>query len=340
MKTIGLVLVGLIAVLGGLIAYDKHQKQKNAEAYELLLREQQAARKKVADAHRGAAMAKLAIIATAIAGAKAAPPVTSTVPLAVDLMWPATLTHMEYGAVGNTAVAGIAQPQEVSRPLVARFAPRAQQYLGPMSDTPSFDSTHPEEIEKMFAQLEALNFALLVRVHAVTLPSSDAGGRFVGGTAKGDAALYELATGRRLGAYPFSVTQRDTAKVSKQDSVDAQLLEAFTYDVKSGVDREFAAFVAGKAGLAAPGVAAAADLERFARKIEMETGLPYAAANIIKVEVKPGAAGKPSVSVYAESPKLLLPGGKVSTSLAESITKILGTEAEIHIEQAPPKIGK
>jgi hypothetical protein len=332
---VGLV-VGLAVVVGvgGLVGYNTYKKRRDAAAYQALLRSQTTARRAVADKHRPVATPLLATIDKITAEATAAPPIATATPLTAT---PTIALAVVDNGRGNTVMIGVAQPADVARPLVARFAARAQRYLGPMGDTDSTASESAESLEGAFAELEQLKYALLVRVHHVTKPSAGPGDRFVGGAADGDAALYDLATGTRLGAFPFAVRQRDTSSVSKGGDVDGQLLDNFTFDIAAGLRGELAAFVAGTAGPAAPGAATAAELAQFGDKLLSELRLTWVLVD--GVEVAAGAEGKPIVTLVSTRPEGLQFRGQVLPELAAAVTKVLGVEAEIRVRQrvaSPP----
>jgi hypothetical protein len=327
--------IGLAAVLGvgGLIGYNTYKKRRDEAAYAELQRSQQAARQAVAESHRAAAAPRLATLAKAVEEAKAAPPIASRVALTRPVTVPVTVR--DDSGHGNTMVSGIAQPADLNVWLVKRYQPLAEDYVGPGARPREADNRLPQEVEAGFAELAALDYVVLVRIQRVTPPTAGPGDRFVGGAVEGDAALYELASGTRLGGFPFVVRQRDTASVTRRGDVDRQLLEAFQVDVGMAIPAELAAFVAGTAGPATPGAAAAAELARFGDKIESELRLTYIFLEGVEV-ASGGADGKPIVTLVSDHPERLQFRGQVLPELATAIQKILGVEAEFRFRQRTP----
>ena len=321
---VGLLMVGV--VLGGLVAWDKHKRAVAKAAYEKLVLDQNQARHAVADKHRGPATQKLARIDQAIAEAKAAPRITARTR-------PAQLPPLKlverYSPGGNTLFAGVAQPASIEVALAPRYQAAVTRYLDQPVGASSSDTTTADGVEHLFQELDALSYGLLVRVHEATPPSASNLDRFVGGRASGDAMLYDLATGKILGAFPFALAQRDTATVTKgQSDVDAQLLQSFAVDIASAIKAELRAWLDDKPGLATAADADAQALARFGPKIRTALGLSYLMADIHTIDVTRGPSG-PIVTFHAEQPKMLMPGGHVAADLQAIVKQTLGTDAEI-----------
>lgn len=105
----------------------------------------------------------------------------------------------------------------------------------------------PESLEARYRALSRLTHVLVVRVR-VTTPSSattvDGELRFVPGEAEGDAQLYELASGTRVGGFGFAIEQaaRATVDVLGDNHALARDLErAFHHDVRAELARRFTA---------------------------------------------------------------------------------------------------
>jgi hypothetical protein len=337
MKTALLATVVLIAAIAGLVAYDKHKKAAAAAEFEASLVARKEARQALVERRRAAAKKKLDAVDAAIADAKAAPQVGAAAALAAPLKAPLSIAKLRELTPGNTIIVGVSQPEDIKTPLVGPRDLYVERWLDGGQNTTS-ESTPADALEESFKRLDGVEQVLAVRIHSATAPAMGGGGRFEGGVAHGDAALYDLDSGKRLGAFPFTVTQSDTASIRKDDDANAELLRRFTINVAFALERELTAFIKGESGPAAPGAAVNADLQSFARKIEMEIRLPFTAAMIHSVRIEPGTDGaKPVVVIIAESPKLLQPGGKPSASLVESITKVLGREPELRFEVAQAK---
>jgi hypothetical protein len=323
MKTIGIGLVILVAAIGGLVAWNKHKQRQDHDAYQALLQQQYEARKAVADKHRPAATAKLAAIEATIADARKAAPVTARTKQ--PLPSPPRVANAKLNAPGNTLLVGIGQPAELKVTLLPALNVEAARYLDGGSH--NTDGNTAAGVELAFAALETIEYVLLVRVLEASPPTGASDHRFVAGRASGDGALYELATGKRVAAYPFSALQRDNANIDRHGGdVDKQLLESFTYDVWNAATKELGALV-DEQPATTPDDAEASARQRFASKIELELGLglKFVGASIQKVEVTRG----PVVIFHAREPKVLMPGGKVAPDLETLVTKILGTKAEI-----------
>lgn len=91
--------------------------------------------------------------------------------------------------------------------------------------------------------------AVVVRYHEEVLPQQADATHFTAGYVIGDAILYDTATKKRIGAFPFEARQGDTADPKS-------LLSSFHGDVRKAIDEELVAYALGKPGPASVGRAA------------------------------------------------------------------------------------
>jgi hypothetical protein len=93
-------------------------------------------------------------------------------------------------------------------------------------------------LTRQFEVLEGLYFVLVVRV-AEYRPFDPA-------TIRGDAIMFKLADKKRIGAFPFEITQSESAGLYSDEGVDEALERAFIHDVGHGLRERLKDFLAGR----------------------------------------------------------------------------------------------
>jgi hypothetical protein len=96
--------------------------------------------------------------------------------------------------------------------------------------------------------LDSNPVAVVVRYHEEVKPKQLDDSHFSAGYVIGDAVLYDIASKRRIGAFPFEARQGDTADAKT-------LLGNFHRDVTTAIDQELVAYAENKPGPASPGQA-------------------------------------------------------------------------------------
>lgn len=194
-----------------------------------------------------------------------------------------------------------------------------------------------QSIDEQFGLLAGVRYAALVRTRQYTPPKASMFGnerRFAAGRAVGDVLVYDLETKAKVGGFPFEVVQNDTALVdvkSKTDeAIQGELNSSFRISFNVSLEYELKAFLDGKSGSSAPGVADKKSLDSFVLKIEIALRKEYFAAFLKKVEIT--ETGGLTVTLYADQPWVL--GGKDGVAKPEVKTlvqKILGSEAVVKV---------
>jgi hypothetical protein len=90
--------------------------------------------------------------------------------------------------------------------------------------------------------------AVVVRYHEEVKPKQLDDRHFSAGHVIGDAVLYDIASKRRIGAFPFEARQGDAADAK-------MLLGSFHRDITTAIDQELVAYAENKPGPASPGQA-------------------------------------------------------------------------------------
>jgi hypothetical protein len=118
-----------------------------------------------------------------------------------------------------------------------------------MSDRPSTDFSLQSQTDSFEWFVTKPAFVAVVRLHEYTQPKvAVEKGFFTPGSARGDATLFELATQKKVGAFPFLVTQADTATQQTGQSAQNALQLAFNDDARKALEAELAAYLDGKPG--------------------------------------------------------------------------------------------
>ncbi|HEX8914932.1 MAG TPA: hypothetical protein VF796_21445 [Humisphaera sp.] len=287
--------------------------------------------------HKDAAAARLAAIKAVAADAAAAAPVTAREPKSADLVAvpdfgetePAglLLAGVEVLAMdGKSDAAKVPLDPDLYLPDFPRVM--ADGYL------PSWTA---EGFEPKFVTLENLKQVAAVRVREYRAPkvtSASGETRFTGARAGGDVIVYDLATGKRVGAFPFEAAQRDTVTVRSKDGAGAEreLEQAFAIDLKSAVRKEYAAYAAGKAGLGS-----AADVSRQQFETRIRSKLLESQIIVIpqKVQLSYGADGKPVVTIWTDTTlRRIKVDEPASAEVTGIVTKVLGRDADVRLRPA------
>ena len=185
-----------------------------------------------------------------------------------------------------------------------------------------------DSVEQRFTAWTGLQYAFIVRVRDYQPPKMATGERFEAGRASGDVLLYDLATGKRAGGFPFEAGQSDEASV-RGKSVQADLVSSFVIGLEFTLKAEAAAYLAGKPGPASPGAAAQHDQEKFADKIRNAIAVETLGSGIEHIEIT-AAAGKITVTIHADNPLGLADrDGKVAPAIVDKVRQILGADADV-----------
>jgi hypothetical protein len=287
--------------------------------------------------HKEGATAQVASLKAVGADAKTAPPVAQREPAAVPL---ATLTDSgdpeSAGVLIGTAewLTAAGGTNEAKVPLSPRLS--LANITRCMEDG-YLSSSSPSDMETNFTTLKGLKQAAVVRVRDYTKPKivfAAGSKRFEGARASGDVIVYDLATRKRIGAFPFEAGQSGNVSVLAKDEAGAEkeLEQAFAIDVEQAVRKEYAAFAAGTAGPSAPGTADDAERKRFADKIRMQVLTDHFLSNPTKVEITSGPNGKPLVTIWSSNlPQVALPDGSARPEVVQTVTKVLGREADVKV---------
>jgi hypothetical protein len=294
------------------------------------------AMKPLIEKHREAATAKLAGLKAAGADAATAPPVARREPgeglltAAAEEVENAGLmvASAEWLTAGTAAAAKVPITPTPSIDVVAKVM------------VPGHEFDHTLTAKGMELELERfgkIKQVAAVRVRAYAPPKlATAGGekRFEGAKASGDVIVYDAATGKRVGAFPFEVGQSERAwSYSKDEAAIAKDVEhSFGFDVHRAVKAEYAAYAANKPGPHGPGSAAAAEVAGFADRIHSEMLINHLGAGAKSVEIVPGPDGTPVVTIHADYPRAVTDRtGKPYAGVVATVKKVLGTDAEVRV---------
>jgi hypothetical protein len=179
-----------------------------------------------------------------------------------------------------------------------------------------------KSVERKFTLMLLKKYALILRVYEVTKPSTSglAGGklRYSPGRVVGDAQLFDIATAKSVGAFPFDIVQSGDASVSPGDDEEVALSESLRIDVLYKVRGKLETLVAGGEVQDGDGAAGAAD--GFKEKILFAFNTPdFLTAFVDKVEFGE-REGSMLVTIYAMTPSRLEDQmDKVKSIVAEAL---------------------
>jgi hypothetical protein len=294
----------------------------------------------ILDKHRAAVTAKLDAIKAVAKEAKAAPIVQAREPMAET----ATIPGSSYEALkagvllANADWADFEGTDETPIDLDTRLPIGKIQSALASGELPSSYSI--QGLEEQFGVLAGIRQAALIRVHRYAKPQPSIGAkgerRFVGGKAYGDVQVYDLATGKRIGAFPFEIGQSDSASITSKDeeSIQRELELSFARGVDYDLREELAAFAAGKEGPATPGAAEKASLKTFANKIKGGIIESHGFAFPKRVDIEE-EAGVITVTIHAGDPIYIADKrGITRPEVKAMVEKILGSEAVVKVVKA------
>ena len=288
--------------------------------------------------HAAPAKAKIEALQAVAKDAQAQPPVTVRQPVAAlaaldknNLLKAGVLLDTaESNLTGAAERKGSPVPMENNLRLGSIVGAMAKGHVHNTGDTVF-------GIEQQFGLLTGLRYAALVRTREYTQPKASMFGnerRFAAGRAVGDVLVYDLETKAKLGGFPFEVIQNDKAlvdgKSKTEEAVQRDLESSFRISFNVSLEFELKAFMEGKSGSSAPGVADKDSLESFNRRIWLAVADAHFAAFLKKVEIT--ETGGLTVTLYADSPLVL--GGKdgvAKPDVKAIVQKILGREAVVKV---------
>lgn len=280
----------------------------------------------IIEEHRAATTKQLAAFRAVGKEAYAAPPVTAREPLTEEVK--VDSNTMAYGTAWWFA--GDPRPKD-SRYLLTSN-PRMSDRLTVMLETGNWNSGgggySVHEVESAFAFVTAFRHAAVVRVHTYKWGKASED-RFEPASAAGDVIIYSLPAGKRVGAFPFETVQKlETLSVSRGESAIREIEDEFRKELSQTIEKELKAYASGSAGAAAPGMAAKAETDKFAKKLSSKL-LTWTAENHIavpQVTIEPG----PIVILRTNNPAAL---EERRATLMPLVEETLGTKAEVRIER-------
>jgi hypothetical protein len=257
-----------------LVACGKSGEQSFKEKSAKEAAAQKAALKPLIDKHRDVATKQLAAFKAIAADAKALPPITerTALPTKIELDLGTTAFGPAWWFAGETADNPKDKDHQFEPTKMEDYVVRTLLEKGEWITFDPYDDAMGELATKAFESVTKYKHALVARASAYE-PPTVSGDRtsFQSGTIAGDATLYSLPDGKRLGSFPFSVIQRlDSVSFKSDSSATDKLADAFRSEIRSAVMAELDAYVKGTAGAATPGAVAKEDVAKLAAQLQAD----------------------------------------------------------------------
>lgn len=326
-----------------LVACGKSGEQSFEEKSAKQAAEQKAALKPLIDKHREAATKQLAAFKAIAADAKALPPITerTALPAKIELDLETTVFGPAWWFAGEKDYKPTDKDHQFEPTKMDEYEVRTMLEKGEWITFDPFDAAMGELATKAFEGVTKYKHALVARARAYEPPTvSHDRTSFQSGTISGDATLYSLPDGKRLGSFPFSVIQRlESISVKSDSSATDKLAEAFRSQIRSRVMAELDAYVKGTAGAATPGAVAKEDVEKLAGQLDADLNqwamttqgalqdILGSGDKILSIEIEPGP---PAVVVLKTTSTE--PYEKYRAGIESVVAARLGVRATVKIE--------
>lgn len=186
-----------------------------------------------------------------------------------------------------------------------------------------------ESLDRNLTRLEQLKYVFVVRVRDYRVPklATTASGelRFAPGRVTGDAWLYALDGGAKLGAFPFDIVQQRSAYVQtshRGEEAVRDLESNLAVDLRASLKKELQALVRGEPVGADTGPAAT--VKSFERDLRLALAAELPAALIRGVDIQLSGA-HPVVTIRADAPGVLTADG-AAPRVQAIVVKVLGAD--------------
>lgn len=257
-----------------LVACGKSGEQSFKDQSAKQAAEQKAALKPLIDKHRDAATKQLAAFKAIAADATSLPPVTerTALPTKIELDLDTTAFAPAWWFAGKAEYEPKDKNHQFEPTKMDDYEVRTMLEKGEWITFAPYDAAMGELATKAFESVTKYKHALVARAHAYEPPAvSHDRTSFQNGTIAGDATLYSLPDGKRLGSFPFSIIQRlESVSVKGDASATDKLAEAFRSQIRSALMAELDGYVKGTAGAATPGAIPKEDVEQLAGELQAD----------------------------------------------------------------------